>query len=114
MGPQLSRSRIFLFTVFLCTVCTLAGAIEKVKVYSFGATRQRYNHLAENSEKYLDWDDLHCVRLDHEPIVIPDEFTWCTWYMMDMLPPEGGTAINIYSLTSSTTGKLETVCLKIL
>ena len=51
MGPQLSRFRI----LFLCIVSKLAGAIEKVKVYSFGAIWEQHNHLADNSGQYLDW-----------------------------------------------------------
>ena len=73
-------------------------------MYSFGATRQRPLNLSANAEKALDWDDLDCVRLDSDPVEVPSKYTWCNWYMMDMLPPEGGTAINIYSILSSLTG----------
>ena len=78
--------------------------MEKVKVYSFGATRKRHNHITDKREEYIDWNDMHTVRLDHEPIEIPDQYTWCSWYMLDMLPPEGvqGSNILLYAISSST------------
>ena len=85
MCPQLKR--VIIFNI----ICQIVGAFEKVKVYSFGATRTRHNHLLTKSDEYIDWNDLHCVRLDHEPIEVPNQYTWCAWYMMDMLPPDEGT-----------------------
>ena len=56
--------------------------MEKVKVYSFGATRKRHNHINDEREECLDWNDMHTVRLDHEPIEIPNQ------NMLDMLPAQ--------------------------
>ena len=104
MGAQLKMTKCCFWLIFLLSMCILSEGFDKVKVYSFGATRQRPLHLRANAEKALDWDDLDCVRLDDDPIEVPSKYTWCSWYMMDMLPPEGGTAINVYSILSSLTG----------
>ena len=101
------RVLILLIFMSLCMFYKVAHTMQKVKVYSFGATRKRHNHIKDKKEKYLDWNDMHTVRLDHEPIEIPNQFTWCSWYLLDMLPPEGvqGSNILLYAISSSTTNQ---------
>ena len=68
MGFQLKMTKCCFWLASVLSMFILSDCFDKVKVYSFGANRQRPLHLRANAEKALDWDDLDCVRLDDDPI----------------------------------------------
>ena len=92
---------------FICLgiVISVISATPLETVYRFGQNRQRINGSKFYGNERPDFDEeANCVRLDSKPISIPKEFTWCTWYYLDVIPTPKYMNMVFFDMTSSRTG----------
>ena len=75
-------------------------------VFRFGQNRQRINGSKFYGDERIDFDEeANCVRLNSKPISIPKEFTWCTWYYLDVIPVPKYMNMVFFDITSSSKGR---------
>ena len=94
-------NKFILLVIFFSTI----SATPLETVYRFGQNRQRINSSQFYGSQRPDFDEeANCVRLDSEPISIPKEFTWCTWYYLDVIPTPKYMNMVFFDMTSSSKG----------